>query len=99
MRMLMIAILSAYNGTLSAMVRWCLLLLAAAAWPQPPAAPTYSDQTEGDWIARDFAFHTGDKLAELRLHYLTIGKPVHDAAGRVTNAVLILHGTGGTGHA
>ena len=81
------------------MVRWCVLLLAAAAWPQQPAAPSYSGQTEADWIAHDFAFHTGDRLAELRLHYLTIGKAAHDAAGHVTNAVLILHGTGGTGHA
>ena len=81
------------------MVRWCLLLMAAAAWPQQPAAFSYPDQTEGDWVARDFAFHTGDKLAELRLHYLTIGKPARNAAGQVTNAVLILHGTGGTGRA
>lgn len=79
------------------MVRWCLWLVAAAAWPQQPATFNYPDQIEGDWIARDFAFHTGDKLAELRLHYLTIGKPTRDAAGHVNNAVLILHGTGGTG--
>src|SRR5215471_14805976 len=81
------------------MVRWCSLLLVATAWPQQPAAFSYPDQTEGDWIARDFTFHTGDRLAELRLHYLTIGKPAQDAAGRVTNAVLILHGTGGAGRA
>ena len=79
------------------MTRWCsVLLLTVAAWPQTPAL-TYPNQTEGDWVARDFAFHTGDKLAELRLHYLTIGKPARDAAGHVTNAVLILHGTGGSG--
>jgi homoserine O-acetyltransferase len=52
---------------------------------------------EGDWIARDFTFHTGEKLAELRLHYITLGTPARDAAGRVKNAVLIMHGTGGTG--
>jgi homoserine O-acetyltransferase len=73
-----------------------VLFLAAAAWPQPPAL-TYPNQAEGDWTARDFAFHTGDKLAELRLHYITIGKPARDARGHVTNGVLILHGTGGTG--
>ena len=37
-------------------------------------------------------------MPELRLHYTTLGKPVRDAEGRTTNAVLILHGTGGTGH-
>ena len=37
------------------------------------------------------------RLPELRMHYMTLGKPVRDANGRVTNAVLILHGTGGSG--
>jgi homoserine O-acetyltransferase len=54
--------------------------------------------TEGDFVAHDFKFHSGETLPELRLHYITLGKPVHNAEGRVTNAVLILHGTGGTGH-
>jgi homoserine O-acetyltransferase len=53
--------------------------------------------TEGDYIARDFHFKSGETLPELRLHYLTFGKPEHDAQGKVTNAVLILHGTGGSG--
>ncbi len=53
--------------------------------------------TEGDYIAHDFHFKTGETLPELRLHYLTFGKPVKDASGKVTNAVLILHGTGGSG--
>ena len=48
-------------------------------------------------MARDFKFRSGQSLAELRLHYRTIGEPVRDANGRVTNAVLILHGTGGSG--
>ena len=52
---------------------------------------------EGDFIARNFVFHSGETLPELRLHYTTLGTPVRDAQGRVTNAVLILHGTGGTG--
>jgi homoserine O-acetyltransferase/O-succinyltransferase len=60
----------------------------------PPGVPP---PQEGDYIARDFHFKSGETLAELRLHYLTFGKPVRDAAGRVTNAVLILHGTGGSG--
>ena len=46
---------------------------------------------------RDFHFKSGETLPELRMHYLTFGKPARDANGRVTNAVLILHGTGGSG--
>jgi len=53
--------------------------------------------TEGDYVAKDFKFRSGETLPELRLHYTTLGKPAHDAEGRVTNAVLILHGTGGSG--
>ena len=52
---------------------------------------------EGDFVVHDFKFHSGESLPELRLHYRTLGKPVRDAQGRVTNAVLILHGTGGSG--
>jgi len=52
---------------------------------------------EGDYHARDFRFGTGDTIASLTLHYRTLGTPRRDAAGVVRNAVLILHGTGGTG--
>jgi len=52
---------------------------------------------EGDYIARDFKFGTGETLPELRLHYRTLGAPVRDASGKVTNAVLVLHGTTGSG--
>jgi homoserine O-acetyltransferase/O-succinyltransferase len=54
--------------------------------------------TEGDFVVKNFKFRSGEMLPELRLHYTTLGKPAHDAQGRVTNAVLILHGTGGSGH-
>jgi homoserine O-acetyltransferase len=54
---------------------------------------------EGDWVAHNFVFKSGEKLDDLRLHYTTLGKPERDAAGRVRNAVLIMHGTGGTGRA
>ena len=54
--------------------------------------------TEGDYIAHNFHFQSGETLPELRLHYTTFGKPTKDASGEVTNAVLILHGTSGTGH-
>jgi homoserine O-acetyltransferase/O-succinyltransferase len=53
---------------------------------------------EGDFIVHDFHFHDGETLHDLRLHYTTLGNPVRDAQGKVTNAVLILHGTGGAGN-
>ena len=52
---------------------------------------------EGDYIVRDFRFRSGETLPELRLHYLAIGRSARDASGHTTNAVLILHGTGGSG--
>lgn len=48
-------------------------------------------------MARDFRFRSGETLPELRLHYTTFGVPARDAAGHVRNAVLIMHGTGGSG--
>ena len=62
-----------------------LLLIALA-----PAAAQYPAAKEGSWIARDFRFHTGEVMSELRLHYRTIGEPSGEP-------VLILHGTTGSG--
>jgi homoserine O-acetyltransferase len=66
--------------------------LAGGAAAQPAPAVR-----EGDFTLRDFHFHSGESLPQLRLHYRTLGTPTRDAAGQVTNAVLILHGTGGSG--
>jgi homoserine O-acetyltransferase/O-succinyltransferase len=52
---------------------------------------------QGDYIAHNFKFGSGETLPDLRLHYRTLGEPKRDANGHVSNAVLILHGTGGTG--
>ena len=68
------------------------VLLAAACWAQPQ----FPNQ-EGDWIAHDFQFKSGEKMADLRLHYTTLGTPARNAAGHVNNAVIIMHGTGGNG--
>jgi len=54
--------------------------------------------TEGNFVVHNFTFRSGESLPAVRLHYTTLGKPVRDARGHTTNAVLILHGTGGTGH-
>ena len=67
-----------------------------AAQTQPPA-PAWPSPHEGNYIVRDFRFQSGETLPEVRMHYATIGKPEKDANGRTTNAVLILHGTGGSG--
>jgi homoserine O-acetyltransferase len=79
--------------------RW-LLALGVVSFPgisEAQAPPSYPAPVEGDFIVRDFRFGTGETLPELRLHYTTIGNPIRDASGRVANAVLITHGTGGTG--
>jgi homoserine O-acetyltransferase/O-succinyltransferase len=60
------------------------------------AAP-YPVPTERDFIVKDFRFTSGETLHELRLHYRTLGAPRRDADGTVRNAVLILHGTTGSG--
>jgi homoserine O-acetyltransferase/O-succinyltransferase len=59
--------------------------------------PSKYPVTEGDYVARDFKFKSGEQLPELRVHYRTLGKLTRDAQGRAANAVLILHGTGGSG--
>jgi homoserine O-acetyltransferase len=62
------------------------------------AASTASAQrADGDFIARDFRFASGQTIAELRLHYTTLGRPQRAADGSVRNAVLMLHGTTGSG--
>ena len=60
-------------------------------------AADYPTPTEGDYTLRDFKFTSGETLPELRLHYRTLGKPEKDAQGKTTNAVLIMHGTTGSG--
>jgi homoserine O-acetyltransferase len=56
----------------------------------------YPHGTSGSYTAHNFRFTDGENLADLRLHYVTLGQPHRNAAGRVDNAVLILHGTGGS---
>ncbi|MGB7846836.1 MAG: alpha/beta fold hydrolase [Candidatus Acidiferrum sp.] len=60
----------------------------AEAWPAPQ---------EGDFVVHDFHFQSGETLPEIRIHYYALGKPAKDASGHTSNAVLILHGTGGSG--
>ncbi len=60
-------------------------------------AADYPTPIEGDYTIRDFKFTSGETLSDLRLHYRTLGKPEKDAQGKTTNAVLIMHGTTGSG--
>ena len=69
------------------------ILLTLAQTAQPATLPA----TEGDFVVKDFKFTSGETLPELRLHYRTYGTPRKDAQGVVRNAVLVMHGTGGTG--
>lgn len=64
---------------------------------RPGIAQDVAKPTEGDFVAHNFQFRSGEVLPDLKLHYATYGKPVTDASGRVTNAVIILHGTTGSG--
>lgn len=68
-----------------------LALFASAAFAQEPAVH------EGDFVMKNFRFASGETLPELRLHYRTLGKLQRDAKGVARNAVLVMHGTGGTG--
>jgi len=78
-----------YLLTLPALFAFVLCASAhAQTWPTP---------SEGDFVIKDFRFASGETLPELRLHYRTLGKIHRDRKGHVDNAVLIMHGTGGTG--
>jgi homoserine O-acetyltransferase len=58
----------------------------------------YPEPVQGDYVIKDFKFRSGETLPELRLHYMTVGTPQKDANGIVKNAVLVMHGTTGTGN-
>jgi homoserine O-acetyltransferase len=72
------------------------LLLSLAVAVAQGAAPV-PQPAEADFAIKDFRFASGETLPELRIHYRTLGTPRKNAQGVVTNAVLIMHGTGGTG--
>ena len=65
------------------------LSVAFAVTSVAASATDYPAPKQGDWIAKDFKFHTGQTMPELRLHYTTIGEPTGQP-------VLVLHGSGGS---
>ncbi|WP_422389068.1 alpha/beta fold hydrolase [Bradyrhizobium septentrionale] len=52
-------------------------------------AADYPAPQDGEWIAKDFRFHSGEVMPELRLHYTTLGAPTGQP-------VLVLHGSAGS---
>lgn len=79
------------------MTRLILALIAIALMIPVAARAADWPTQEGDFMVRDFTFGSGETLAEVRLHYTTLGTPHRDAKGEIDNAVMVLHGTGGSG--
>lgn len=79
------------------MTRTILAAMALALFlPWSVRAAEWPTRT-GDFIAREVAFKSGETLAEVRMHYTTLGTPRRNAKGEIDNAVMVLHGTGGSG--
>ena len=80
-----------------------LALQAAPPAQAPIAAPAATAVStkwpihEADFVARNFRFRSGERMSSLRLHYTTLGQPHRNARGEIDNAVMVLHGTGGSG--
>jgi homoserine O-acetyltransferase len=92
-----------FSGIEAVQAMFLSLILAVSASAQSNATPSQSPAShwpaqDGVVTLHDFRFGTGETLPELRLHYLTLGSPHRNAAGHVDNAILLLHGTGGTAH-
>lgn len=73
------------------------LLLVVLVLVAPGVRARAQARPGADFVIRNFGFSSGDTLPELRLHYVTLGRPSRDAGGTVRNAVLVLHGTTGSG--
>ena len=86
------------------MIRTLMLSLALAALPAlsiaqtaPSATTQIWPSTDGVAVFKDFAFKSGETIPELRIGYTTLGTPRRNAKGEIDNAVMVLHGTGGSG--
>ena len=73
------------------------LLIGLLALVQVAGAAEYPAPTEADYTIRNFKFVDGESLPELRIHYRTLGQPQKDPQGHTRNAILITHGTTGSG--
>ncbi len=70
---------------------------ASATTTAPTLSATARQAKESDFVVKDFRFRSGQTLPTLRIHYTTLGSPHRNSAGEIDNAVMVLHGTGGTG--
>ncbi len=80
------------------MLRGVGFLAAACLAAQAVAAGEVPASREGDFVVHGFKFQSGETLPQLRIHYHTFGEPQRDSHGVVRNAVLVVHGTGGSGN-
>ena len=80
-------------------MRWFMtcLLSGLLGLPTTVWAQDALQSHDGDVVVRDFALQNGEHIPVLKLHYTTLGTAQRDAAGKISNAVLLLHGTTGTG--
>ena len=90
MRYRLLALCRTYAG----LVLFASAALAQQSFHTPTPTPQLSG-TGGDFYIKDFKFESGETLPELKLHYVTFGTARKDSSGKVTNAVIINHGTGG----
>jgi homoserine O-acetyltransferase len=75
-----------------------LLTAVLIAAVTPAVAQTqWPNQREGDFVIKDFRFASGEVIAELKLHYRTLGTEKRNAAGEIINGIVLLHGTSGSG--
>lgn len=81
------------------MNRSSLSLALLLSVPLPSHAAPVPEPASGDYLIRNFRFAGGESLSELKIHYRTLGTPRRDGQGVVRNAVLLLHGTTGSGKA
>lgn len=77
------------------------LFLASLAVLSAMSSPAFAQSAapvEADAVFKNYVFSAGESLPEVKIHYTTLGTAKRDARGDISNAVMILHGTGGTGH-
>ncbi len=80
------------------MIRIMIAVLTATFASAASAAEDWNKSArEADFVIENFTFASGETLPDLNLHYTTLGRPKRDRSGKIVNAVMILHGTGGTG--
>ena len=72
-----------------------VLMLLIAGVASAAVAQSFPTPERHDFTVRNFRFQSGESLAEVRIHYRTVGTPVRNAKGRITNGVLVMHGSSG----